>query len=398
MADAAGEAARGDEPGLAAGGEVGGDRGVVLVAGEPGDRCGEAVAAGDELDERAALGAEDDAALRGDDAADDGLDLGHGGEVVDAVLAEVIGADVEDGGGVAAVDAEAAAEDAAAGDLEDGEVDLGVAQDGARGGGAGPVAGLERALGDGHAVGGGVAGGEAGLAGDAGEDAGGGGLAVGAGDEGDGDAAEAVPGDSFGIRREPGGEGEGAASVADAEAVVVGEDGEVAGGGLAAEGGDGGLLFAGDGLAPGGELRGQLFDQVSGGLGAGGGDRPVVDLGGEVEVLGRGGEHEVGARVAAAVVVATDVEVDRPGEGRERGGDGEAPGGEHGLGGLVRLEGDLGDRPRPAHVQVRSGEAARVERSQGPGIAGGAGRVKGPGPWPVSSLSEALFLARAKAR
>jgi streptogrisin D len=120
-------------------------------------------------------------------------------EVVDAVLAEVVGADVGDDGGFAAVDGEAAAEDAAASDLEDGEVDLGVAQDGARGAGAGPVAGLDQALVDGHAVGRGVAGDQAGGAGDAGEQAGGGGLAVGAGDQGDGDAAEPGPRDVGGL-------------------------------------------------------------------------------------------------------------------------------------------------------------------------------------------------------
>ncbi len=328
-------------------------------------------------------GAEDDAAVGGDDAADDGLDAGHGGEVVDAVLAEVVGADVEDGGGVAAVDAEAAAEDAAAGDLEDGEVDLGVAEDGAGGGGSGPVAGLERSFGDGHAVGGGVAGGEAGLEGDAGEQAGGGGLAVGAGDEGDGDAAEAVPWDSFGRRREAGGVADGAASVADRELIVVGEDREVAGGGGGAQGGDAGLLLVGDGLAPGGQLAGGVAsasgpDSVARG-GIGGLDRPVVDVGGEVEVIGQGGEHEVGAGVAMAVVVLADVELDGPAERVQGSGEGESPGREDGPRGFAGIEGDLGDRARPAHVQVRSGEAARVEGSQGPGIAGGAARVKGRG-------------------
>ena len=120
---------------------------------EPHERGGEEMAGGDELDERRAVGAEDDAAVGGDDAGDDGLDAGHGREVVHAVIAEVVVADVGDDGGVAAVDGEAAAQDAAARDLEDREVDVAVAQDGAGGGGSGPVAGLEQALVDRHAVG-----------------------------------------------------------------------------------------------------------------------------------------------------------------------------------------------------------------------------------------------------
>jgi hypothetical protein len=110
----------------------------------------------------------------------------------------VIGADVGDEGGVAAVRGEAAAEDPAAGGLEDGDVDVGAAEDEAGGCGAGPVSWLDDALVDGDPVGGGVAWAQAGAADDAGEQARAGGLAVGAGDEGDGDRAELGPGDLVG--------------------------------------------------------------------------------------------------------------------------------------------------------------------------------------------------------
>ena len=57
-----------------------------------------------------------------------GLDVGELLDGVDAAQAEVVGLHVEDDGDVVALVAEALAQDAAAGDLEDGEVDARVLQ------------------------------------------------------------------------------------------------------------------------------------------------------------------------------------------------------------------------------------------------------------------------------
>jgi hypothetical protein len=296
--------------------------------------------------------------LRVDDAADDGLDAGHGREVVDAVLAEVVGADVGDDGGAAAVDGEAAAEDAAARDLEDGDVDAGVAQDDARGAGAGPVALLDHALVDRQAVGRGVAGDQAGGAGDAGEHPRGRGLAVGAGDQGDGDAAERGPVDVLGdMVFRP---GDGAAAVADRQAVVVEQDREVAGDGGGHHGGAGGLVIAGVLGAPGRELVVQVA-----GLADRGGDGPVLHEGREVEGVDGGGEHEVGAEGVRA-----GGELHRPAERGEGAGDVRAPAGQRGVAVLTEVEGHLGDRAGRREVEVRAGESAAVLEAHRGGLRG----------------------------
>ena len=72
---------------------------------------------------------------------EDGLDVGELLDGVDAAQAEVVGLHVEDDGDVVALVAEALAQDAAAGDLEDREVDARVLQHHprrARAGGVGP--------------------------------------------------------------------------------------------------------------------------------------------------------------------------------------------------------------------------------------------------------------------
>jgi hypothetical protein len=122
------------------------------------------------------------------DLDDDALELGELVEVVDAAEAEVVGGDVEDGADVAGAVAHAGAQEAAAGRLEDGEVDGRVAQDHLRGHRPGHVADDGALAVDVDAVGGAQADGRAGHLVDVGDHAGDGGLAVGAGDGGDGDA------------------------------------------------------------------------------------------------------------------------------------------------------------------------------------------------------------------
>jgi hypothetical protein len=70
-----------------------------------------------------------------------------------------------------------------------------------------------------------------------------------------------------------------------------------------------GALFGREGGPPAGEHVGGIGLAAGDGLGGG----PVVDLGGDVERVDRGGEHEVGAALAVTVVEA-DVEVLRPAE------------------------------------------------------------------------------------
>ena len=81
-------------------------------------------AAGDGRDERV-VAVEHDPAVRVGDPADRGLDLGQLGERVDALQVEVVGRDVGQDRGVVGLVAHAAQDDAAAGRLEHGDVDVG---------------------------------------------------------------------------------------------------------------------------------------------------------------------------------------------------------------------------------------------------------------------------------
>ena len=107
---------------------------------EPDDAAGAAPA---HLAHEGVVGVEHREAVAGHRLDDDGLDVGELLEGVDALHAEVVGGDVGDDGDVVAVVAEALAQDAAAGDLHDGEVDARVLQDHARRARAGGV-GLDR--------------------------------------------------------------------------------------------------------------------------------------------------------------------------------------------------------------------------------------------------------------
>src|SRR5690606_41007773 len=101
-------------------------------------------------------------------------------KVVDAVFAEVVGADVGDQSDVGALHAQAAAQQAAARGLQDRGLCLAVAQQAAGAARAGPVALVEQGAVQVQAVGAAVGGAPAVGHGDGGEQAHGGGLAVGA--------------------------------------------------------------------------------------------------------------------------------------------------------------------------------------------------------------------------
>ena len=154
------------------------------VAGDVADALGLGV--GGHLEGVFVVGVEDGAVLGHLDH--QALHLGELVERVDAAEAEVVGGDVEHGAHVAEAVAEAGADDAAAGGLDDGHVDGGVAQHHGGGLRAGHVALHRDVAVDVDGVGRGLADDVAGHLQDVGEHAGGGGLAVGAGERRDRDA------------------------------------------------------------------------------------------------------------------------------------------------------------------------------------------------------------------
>ena len=94
-------------------------------------------------DHQGVVGLQDGHAVRSDDSDDRALNVGQLFERLNAGQTEMVTlADVRDDGDVAAVIAQAFAEDAAAGRLEHGRVDLGIEQDGPRALGAAAVPGL----------------------------------------------------------------------------------------------------------------------------------------------------------------------------------------------------------------------------------------------------------------
>ena len=125
-------------------------------------------------------------------AHDHSLDLGQFGHAVHAVHAQMVGADVEHDGHIAAVEAQAALQQAAARGLQHRGLHLGRGQHHARGPVAGAVAFIDALAVDVHAFGAGHAGTESGQPQRVRDHAGGGGLAIGAGDRNNGDAAVAV--------------------------------------------------------------------------------------------------------------------------------------------------------------------------------------------------------------
>ena len=135
------------------------------------------------LDQARVVGVEDQAAAAVQRLGDDELGVGDAVDVVDAVLAQMIGRDVGDDGGVGAGHRQPAAQDAAAGELQHRDLDPGVAQGEARAAGAGIVAPVQDLVADPDPVAGAEPGDLAGSAGHGGEQADRGRLAVGAGDQ-----------------------------------------------------------------------------------------------------------------------------------------------------------------------------------------------------------------------
>ena len=164
--------------------------GVVLLHAEEDDlAAGGSSHAGRPL----VVGVEHRLAVAEDRLGHDRLDLGQVVERVDAAQAEVVGGDVGDDGDVAAVEAEARAEDAAAGGLEHGVVDGRVLEHHLRAGRAAHVAGQDLGAVDVDAVGGGHADAPAGRLHDVRDHPDGGRLAVRAGDRHDRDPGAVRP-------------------------------------------------------------------------------------------------------------------------------------------------------------------------------------------------------------
>ena len=124
--------------------------GARLLHGEPHDL---ARAAAPHLADQRVVGVEDGVPVARHGLDDDGLDVGQLLDGVDAAQAEVVGLDVEDDGDVVALVAQALAQDAAAGDLEDREVDARVLQHHPGAARAGRVGPDQQPLVDDHAVG-----------------------------------------------------------------------------------------------------------------------------------------------------------------------------------------------------------------------------------------------------
>ncbi len=327
------------------------DQRVVGVAGDVADvrRLG----VGGHLEGVLVVGVKDGAVLGHLDH--QALDLGQFLDGVDAAEAEVVGGDVEHGTNVAEAVAEAGAHDAAAGGLDDGHVDHGVAQDHRGGLRAGHVALHRDVAVDVDGVGGGLADDEAGHLQHVGEHPRRGGLAVGAGQRRDRDSRGGAGGEehvhhraayvaAFALR---GGDvhahagagvdlADGAAGVAVALGDVGGEEVDAAE--VEADGADGALghqLVVGvddvgdvDGGAAGGEVGGLAkVDRL-----ALGGDGAVVvafrgqeAVGGVVEL--EAGQHVLVARTPAGILVHLG---DQFGDGRTAVADhvaGHAPGG-----------------------------------------------------------------------
>ncbi len=130
------------------------DLGAGLLHREPDDLAG---AAPPHLADQRVVGVEHGVAVAGHRLDEDGLDVGELLDGVDAAQAEVVGLHVEHDGDVVALVAEALAQDAAAGDLEDGEVDARVLQHHPGAARARGVGADQQPLVDDHAVGGGHA-------------------------------------------------------------------------------------------------------------------------------------------------------------------------------------------------------------------------------------------------
>ena len=163
-------------------------RTVLGIEAEVDDRHA-AAGAGGHRDADRIVGVEHDGLARRRD--DQSLDAGEVVDRVDAVLAEVVAADVDDDADVAAVEREAALEDAAARRLEHRELDLGRRQYRARGPVAGAVAGHDATSADRDALGRRDPGHEARALHHVRDREGGRGLAVGAGDRDDRNATVA---------------------------------------------------------------------------------------------------------------------------------------------------------------------------------------------------------------
>jgi hypothetical protein len=97
----------------------------------------------DERDQLLVVGVQHHRTRRAHGIGHDRLHARHGRQIVDAIAAQVVVADVGDQRGVAALDGETAPEDATASRLEHREVDAPVAEHDARGSGSGPVAALD---------------------------------------------------------------------------------------------------------------------------------------------------------------------------------------------------------------------------------------------------------------
>ena len=197
------------------------------------------------LDQARIVGVEDQGAAM-QRLGDDELGVGDAVRVLDAVLAQMVGGDVGDDGGIGAGHGQAAAQDAAAGELQHRDLDPGVAQDEARAAGAGIVAPVQDLVADPDPVAGAEAGGLAGGAGHGGEQADGGRLAVGAGDQDQRDVVDRGPVDLLGVRQLVVVPAERARAEADRDPAVALDEGDAAAGGLVGQRHQGGLAVLGD--------------------------------------------------------------------------------------------------------------------------------------------------------
>ena len=290
---------------------------------------------------------------------DDELGVGDAVRVLDAVLAQMVGGDVGDDGGIRAGHRQAAAQDAAAGELQHRDLDPGVAQGEAGAAGAGIVAPVQDLVADADPVAGAEAGDLAGGARHGGEQADGGRLAVGAGDQDQRDVVDSRPVDLLGVGQLVVVPGERAGAEADRDPAVALDEGDAAAGGRFGQRHQGGIAVVGD-LATDGDGRG--FEAWQRGARELGGCRlagPLVDQGGSVEAVHRCADRQTGAAEEAA---ARDGGLG-PAHRTQHGADLHAPGVDQRVLAADRA-GRLQHGARPVEQQARAGEAAGIAPCQ----------------------------------